>query len=80
MTKEPKPCPKCGSKNVEVDADGMVTSMKGIDYQNIWVECLDCGFEQCINACDYPYNNKLTDLCIEQWNSIPANKGKVIKY
>lgn len=76
MNKEPKPCPKCGSDNVEVDADGLTTSLKGIDYQNIWVECLDCEFIHSINICDYPHEDNPTDLCIEQWNAIPADNGK----
>ena len=67
---EPLPCPVCGSVNVEVDADGLVTSMLGKDYQNIWVECLDCEFNHLINVVDYPFVGRPSQLCIEQWNSI----------
>lgn len=70
---EPLPCPKCGSKNIEVDADGMATSLKGIDYQNIWVECLDCEFNHVINVCDYPWERHPTQLCISQWNEMERN-------
>ena len=67
---EPKPCPKCGSDNIEVDAGGMATSLKGIDYQSIWVECLDCEFDHEINVCDYPMEEHPSQLCIKQWNEI----------
>lgn len=73
---EPKRCPKCGSEKVTVDADGMTTSMKGIDYQNIWVECGDCDFHHSINVCDYPHVKRPSQLCIEQWNNIPEDSGK----
>ena len=72
---EPKPCPQCGSNNVEVDADGMSTSLTGIDYQNIWVECGDCEFKHTINVCDYPFERRPSQLCIKQWNEIPEDSG-----
>ena len=74
-TEEPKPCPKCGSDNIEVYADCMVSSLKGIDYQNIWVECGMCEFCHDINIVDYPMEEYPTQLCIKQWNDIPADSG-----
>lgn len=71
MEEEPKPCPKCGSDNIEVDSGGMTTSLLGKDYQCIWVECLDCEFDHEINVVDYPHEEHPTDLCIRQWNEIP---------
>jgi hypothetical protein len=73
--KEPKPCPKCGSDNIEVDSGGMTTSMKGIDYQCIWVECRMCEFDHQINIVDYPMEEYPTQLCIKQWNDIPTDSG-----
>ena len=70
MEEEPKPCPKCGSLNIEVDATGMSTSLKGIDYQCIWVECGNCEFDHQINICDFPMENHPTQLCIRQWNEL----------
>jgi hypothetical protein len=70
---EPLPCPVCGSNEIEVDADGMATSMLGIDYQNIWVECLGCEFIHSINVCDYPHEEHPSRLCINQWNSLERN-------
>lgn len=75
---EPKPCPHCQSTNLEVDADGMSTSMKGIDYQNVWVECLDCGFKHMINTCDYECVDRISKLCIYQWNRIPSDIGNEV--
>ncbi len=66
----PLPCPICGSDNIEVDADGMSTSQLGKDYQNIWVECLNCGFEHSINVVDYPDESRPSQLCIKQWNEM----------
>lgn len=71
---EPLPCPKCGSVGVDVDADGMATSMTGKDYQNIWVECVNCGFDHIINVVDYPHVENITQECINQWNAIERNK------
>ena len=70
MNEELKPCPKCGSPNIKVDAGGMATSMKGYDYQDIWVECRNCGFEHCINIRDYEGEEYPTQLCIRQWNEL----------
>ena len=67
---DPLPCPSCKSENIEIDSDGMVTSMTGKDYQNIWVECKDCGFNHVINIVDYPMEKYPTQLCIEQWNKL----------
>lgn len=75
----PKPCPHCQSTNLEIDSDGMATSLNGIDYQNIWVECLNCGFNHEINTCDYPGVDRMTQLCVYQWNRIPVDRGKVVK-
>lgn len=70
MKEELKPCPRCQSTNLEIDADGMATSMKGIDYQNIWVECKNCGFCHSINVVDYPDEKRPSQLCIKQWNDL----------
>lgn len=67
---EPKPCPGCGSENVVVDADSLTTSMAGIEYQAIWVECSDCEFCHDINICDYPNEKRPSQLCIKQWNEL----------
>lgn len=67
---DPLPCPVCGSERVKVDADGMATSALGKDYQNIWVVCLDCEFEHCINVVDYPFEKHPSWLCISQWNKL----------
>lgn len=36
-----KPCPFCGSNNIEYDFGGVVESY-GHDYQSVWIECLEC--------------------------------------
>jgi uncharacterized Zn finger protein len=74
MNEEPNNCPQCGSNDIEVDADGMTTSLKGIDYQNIWVECLNCGLGHSINVVDYPDEKNPTDLCIKQWNELKRSR------
>jgi hypothetical protein len=70
---EPLPCPVCGSENVEVDSDGLVTSMLGNDYQNIWVGCINCEFSHSINVVDYPHVEYPSQLCINQWNKLERN-------
>lgn len=70
---EPKACPKCGGDKIEIDAGPMVTSMKGVDYQDIWVGCFDCGFSHHIDVVDYPTEKYPTQLCIRQWNDLYRN-------
>ncbi len=46
-----KPCPFCGSSNVEDDYTAVITTFDGSrenptgwhEYQDGWVDCLDCG-------------------------------------
>lgn len=42
MQSENKPCPFCGSINLEENFGGLTTSQLGIDYQSGNIECLDC--------------------------------------
>lgn len=72
-SEEPLPCPVCGSVDIEVDADGLRTSMLGKDYQNIWIECLNCEFNHSINVVDFPFMKDISQLCINQWNNLERN-------
>lgn len=72
---EPKfnPCPECGSVNLDIDSSSLTTSMLGNDFQSSWIECMDCGYEVCIDAENEETNTLGVDL-INLWN----NKNQTI--
>ena len=82
MSEELKPCPFCGSKNIEDDYDSVRTTFTGTkenptgfhEYQTGWVDCKEClatGPE--IRAKDDEIDN-VGDMTRKAWNTRQMNE------
>ena len=74
-----KPCPFCGSSNVEDDYDAVQPAFKGTrenptgfhEYQNGWVDCNTCQAQgPIIRAKDEEIDN-IKEMVFENWNKTP---------
>lgn len=66
-----KPCPCCGSTNIEEDS-GMFFESHGHEHIDPFIQCLDCGLEMSIdtNSTEFPCSchYDVHTICRERWN------------
>ena len=70
-----KPCPKCGSTNLETDGSPF-SEFYGHDHQDESVECLTCGFEVVVDSvddfpCSCHHYDEMRCEIVRRWNEHP---------
>lgn len=58
-----KPCPFCGSTDLDHDSTG-AAEIRGVTYQTEWIDCNNCG----VSMIDEVVEGVRTNNVVDKWN------------